>query len=171
MQFGQTPPQQRLPPIHPSGFFSGLKPLPIILGIVVDIVSTFALSSAYYILFIAQELSRSGASSEDALNDYWNSSEGVMASLVIGAIGTVIGGFYAGRRAGLLEMKHGACVGLGSILTGLLLQSLGSGAMSFQEWQWAIAYAAAIPAGALGGSIAEFFRTARRRPGGNWPGR
>jgi ABC-type branched-subunit amino acid transport system permease subunit len=170
MQFGQTPPQNRFPPIQPSGFFSGLKPLPIILGIVADIVSTFALSTAYYILFIAQELRQSGVS-EDALSDYWNSSEGVMASLIIGAIGTGIGGYFAGRRAGLLEMKHGAFVGFGSILTGLVLQSLGSDAMKFEEWQLAIAYAAAIPAGALGGSIAEFLRSARHRPGGNWPPR
>lgn len=171
MQFGQTPPDQRLPPIQPTGFFSGLKPVPIVFGIVADVVSTFALSTAYYMLFVAQEMSQHGGAPEDALTEYWNSSEGIMASLVIGAIGTVIGGFYAGRRAGSMEMKHGAFVGLGSILTGLVMQSLGGDAVRFQEWHMIIAYAAAIPAGALGGSIAEFVRGAHRPHGGSWPGR
>jgi hypothetical protein len=58
-----------------------------------------------------------------------------------------------------LEMKHGALVGIGSIILGLILQSGGT-ETSLPEWFMALSFAAAIPAGALGGFFAEMFRSA-----------
>ena len=70
----------------------------------------------------------------------------------------MIGGFFAAYKAGKLEMKHGALVGIGSIILGLLLQS---GAESeVPEWFMALSFAAAIPAGALGGFFAEMVKNA-----------
>jgi putative membrane protein (TIGR04086 family) len=82
-----------------------------------------------------------------------------MASLLLGSLGTLIGGFYAGYKAGALEMKHGAMVGIGSIILGLLLQS-GSTEREMPDWFIALSLVAAIPAGALGGLFAELFKNA-----------
>jgi putative membrane protein (TIGR04086 family) len=174
MQSPQPQPNNPPPPIEPTGFFTGIKIRPVIIGVVVDIVSTMILSTLYYFVFVAKDLSDKGAISEEAMAEYWSSSEGIMASLVIGTLGTAIGGFYAGRKAGALEMKHGALVGLGSILTGVILQSAGENGAGLNEWQLLVAYAAAIPAGALGGSLAEWARgfSGIKPPDlGNWPGR
>ena len=174
MQTRQPQPNNPPPPIEPAGFFTGIKIRPVIIGVVADIVATMILSTLYYFVFVAKDLSDKGAISEEALAGYWSSSEGILASLVIGTFGTAIGGFCAARKAGALEMKHGALVGVGSILTGVILQSAGENGPALNEWQLLIAYAAAVPAGALGGSVAEWargFSTMKPPGGGNWPGR
>jgi putative membrane protein (TIGR04086 family) len=147
-------------PIEPTGFFTGIRLRPIIGGIIVDTVATIVLVSGYYALFVAKQLPESGgAAAEDAFAQYWSSSEGLMASLLLGSLGTLIGGFYAGYKAGALEMKHGAMVGIGSIGLGLLLQS-GSTEREMPDWFIALSLVAAIPAGALGGLFAELFKNA-----------
>jgi putative membrane protein (TIGR04086 family) len=174
MQTGQPQQNSSPPPIQPTGFFTGIKILPVLLGMVIDIVATIMLSTVYYIAFVAEELSEKGLPSEDAMAEYWSSSEGIMASLVIGTLGTAIGGFYAARKAGVLEIKHGALVGVGSILIGMIMQAASEDRIGINEWQMMIAYAAAIPAGALGGAVAEMFRdrAAMKPPtGGGQPGR
>jgi putative membrane protein (TIGR04086 family) len=151
-----TPPA----PIEPTGFFTGIQFRPIIAGVVVDTIATLVMVSAYYALWVAKELpAPGGAAADDAFTQYWTSSEGLVASLLIGSLGTLIGGFYAAYKAGTLEMKHGAMVGIGSIILGLLLQS-GSAERELPDWFLAVSLAAAIPAGALGGLFAEMFTNA-----------
>ena len=172
MQSSQSPSYNPPPPIEPTGFFSGIKIRPVIIGIVVDIIATMILSTLYYFVFVVKDLSDKGAISEKAMADYWSSTEGIMVSLVIGTLATAIGGFYAGRKAGGLEMKHGALVGVGSILTGVILQSAGENDTGINQGQLLIAYAAAIPAGALGGSVAEWargFLPPKPPDRGKWP--
>jgi len=172
MQTGQPQSNNPPPPIEPTGFFTGIKIVPIVMGIVVDVVATIVMSTFYYFIFVAKEFTEKSLS-EEGLAEYWSSSEGVMVSLVLGTLGTVIGGFFAARRAGLLEIKHGALVGVGSIALGIILQSGGEESMPLNEWQMMIAYAAAIPAGALGGALAETLRGATINPasGGSWKNR
>ncbi len=67
-----------------------------------------------------------------------------------------MGGFYAAYKAGKLELKHGALVGVGSIVLGLAMQ-YGGEESKLPEWFVAVSTAAAIPAGALGGFFAEMF--------------
>lgn len=158
--------------IEPTGFFTGIQFRPIIGGVVVDVLATIALVNAYYWFFIAKDLAAQGGAAEDAYSQYFNSSEGLMASLLLGSLGTVIGGFYAGYKAGSLEMKHGALVGIGSIILGFILQFV-EPETPLPEWFMALSAAAAIPAGALGGFFAEMFKNAigggRARTSGSWP--
>jgi putative membrane protein (TIGR04086 family) len=146
------------PPIEPTGFFTGIQFRPIVMGVIIDTIATMVLTTAYYSIFIAKELTDSGLGGEKAFSDYWASSEGLMASLLLGSLGTLIGGFYAAYKAGTLEMKHGALVGIGSILLGLVLQTVGTES-ELPEWFMALSFAAAIPAGALGGFFAEMFKS------------
>jgi hypothetical protein len=163
-----TPPS----PIEPTGFFTGIQFRPIIGGVIVDTIATYALVYLYSWFFIAKELAEQGEAIEDAFTRYWNSGDGLVVSLLLGSLGTVIGGFYAGYKAGTLEMKHGALVGIGSIILGLVMQAAGMLGES-PEWFMALSFAAAVPAGALGGFFAEMFKSAigggRSPASGSWP--
>jgi len=143
-------------PIEPTGFFTGIQYRPIIGGVIVDTLSTIALTSFYYVYYVVPGEGLLAAFSEEAAA-YWASAEGLVASLLLGCLGTMIGGFYAAYKAGALEMKHGALVGIGSILLGLLMGAAGPDS-SVPEWFTGLAFAAAIPAGALGGFFAEMFK-------------
>lgn len=147
-----TPPK----PIEPTGFFTGIQFRPIILGAVVDLIATLALVYFYNQLYVVPN---SGAADalEEAAARYWASSDGLVVSLLLGSLGTLIGGFYAAYKAGTLEMKHGALVGVASILVGLVMQPDDS-AIRPPEWFMALSFAAAIPAGAIGGFFAEIFK-------------
>jgi hypothetical protein len=142
------------------------------MGMFVDIVASLALSAIYYAHFVDPAGGMGAAFSEEAAK-YWSSGDGLVATLVLGSLGTAVGGFYAAYKAGALEMKHGALVGIGSIVLGLLMQS-GHEESAFPEWFTAVAALAAIPAGALGGFVAEMFKNATgggtSRPVRDWPG-
>jgi putative membrane protein (TIGR04086 family) len=149
-------------PIEPTGFFAGIQFRPVVAGVVLDTLATIVLVTAYYSLFVAKELADPGGIAEDAFAEYWNSSEGLVMSLLLGSFGTMIGGFYAAYKAARLEMKHGALVGIGSIILALIFQAMGS-EREMPEWFMALSLVAAIPAGALGGFFAEMFRAATSR--------
>jgi len=150
-------------PIEPTGFFTGIQLRPILMGVVVDTVATFALISLYYSFYVEPGVSK-GAAVGDEAAAYWSTSEGLVATLLLGSLGTLIGGFYAAYKAGKLEMKHGALVGIGSIILGLALQT-GTEESALPEWFMALSAAAAIPAGALGGFFAEMFKNMTRGKG------
>ncbi|HEY7221921.1 MAG TPA: hypothetical protein VH985_26355 [Candidatus Binatia bacterium] len=160
MQYDPRPSTSSPPPIQPTGFFTGIQFRPVIGGVVVDTIATIALTTLYYSFFVAQDLAARGAASDDAFSQYWNSSDGLIASLLLGSLGTMIGGFFAAYKAGTLEMKHGALVGIGSIILGLVLQAAGEQEAATPEWFMALSFAAAIPAGAIGGFFAEMFKNA-----------
>lgn len=165
MQHHLKQPDRPPSPIEPTGFFTGIQIRPIVIGVILDVFATIALATGYYALFVARDFSGPGDLAEDAYAAYWNSSDGLMMSLLLGSLGTAIGGFYAAYKAGTLEMKHGALVGVGSILLGLVLHS-GGAEREMPDWFIALSLVAAIPAGALGGFLAEVFKnmTAPRRP-------
>jgi putative membrane protein (TIGR04086 family) len=168
MQYDPRPSTSPPSKIEPTGFFTGIQLRPIIGGVVVDTIATFALTWLYYSSFVAKDLTEQGGAAEDAFTQYFSSTDGLIASLLLGSLGTVIGGFFAAYKAGKLEMKHGALVGIGSIILGLLLQSGTQGDSALPEWFMALSFAAAIPAGALGGFFAEMFKNAIGG-GGGWP--
>jgi hypothetical protein len=157
----ETPPS----PLEPVGFFTGVKWRSVVVGVVVDVIVTFAASVLYDMFFVAKELGDKGAPSREALAEYWSSGDGLMAGLLIGLLGTAIGGFYAAYKAGLLEMKHGALVGLGSIIFGLIVQSATEQVVPLPEWYLFAGFAGAIPAGALGGFLAEALRGSKPNSG------
>ena len=72
----------------------------------------------------------------------------------IGLLGTAVGGFYAAYKAGSLEMKHGALVGFGSIIFGLCCPIRHRTSCPLPEW-YSVPGSGDIPAGALGGFLAE----------------
>jgi len=145
-------------PIEPTGFFTGIQFRPIITGAVIDFIASFVLAAFYYGFYVAPHAGAAAAFEEEAAS-FWATSDGMAASLLLGSLGTLIGGFYAAYKAGTLQMKHGALVGMISIIVGLVLQS-GDSESQLPEWFMALSFAAAIPAGALGGFLAEMLKDA-----------
>ena len=74
-------------PIEPTGFFTGIQIRPIITGAVVDFIATFALVAFYYRFYVAQG---SGVTEgfEEEMAKYWLSADGLLASLLLGSLGT-----------------------------------------------------------------------------------
>lgn len=160
-------------PVEPTGFFTGVQIRPIIIGVVVDYVATYAVTYAFFFIYLAKQLSKQGEVTGDQIRDYMTSPEGLLIGFVIGALGTALGGFVAAIKAGKLEIKHGALVGFCSLILSFIEQSLQEESTPLPEWFRLLSVLAIIPAGALGGFLAEAFKgLGRGRPqtGGSWPG-
>ena len=163
-----TPPS----PIEPTGFFTGVQIRPVIMGVVVDYVATYAAMYAYFFVYLANQLAERGELSQEAIADYMMSREGLIVGFIIGALGTALGGFVAARRAGKFEIKHGAFVGLGSLIVSFIEEMVRGESMPMPEWFRTLSILSIIPAGALGGYVAEMLKGAlggNGRGSRNWP--
>jgi hypothetical protein len=83
-------------------------------------ISTYVAMYAYVFMYLAKQLSKEGEVLADAITKYMTTTEGLLTGLAIGAACTALGGFIAGRMAGKLEIKHGAFVGLGSLIVSFM---------------------------------------------------
>jgi hypothetical protein len=159
-------------PIEPIGFFTGVQIRPVIIGVFVDYVATYAAMYVYFFVYLANKLAEHGELSQEALADYMMSREGMMMAFAIGALGTALGGFVAGRKAGKFQIKHGAFVGLGSLIVSFIEEMARQEGSPMPEWFRALSILSIIPAGALGGYVAEMFGGILGSAGGgagNWP--
>jgi putative membrane protein (TIGR04086 family) len=173
MQFDPRQTGKPLPPVQPTGFFTGVQIRPVIIGVVVDYVATLIGIYAYFFMYLPYELSKQGEVSSEAINDYMMTTEGLLIGFVIGTLGTAIGGFVAARKAGNFEIKHGAFVGLGSLIVSFIEQLMQQEFVPLPEWFRFLSVVAIIPAGALGGYVAELFKGsggARPPSSGKLPG-
>ena len=158
MQSGSYRPGDIPTPIEPASVFTGLQIRPIVAGVIVDYVATYVAMFAYIALFVAGKLLEKGDLSEEALRRYAVSPEGLLFGFAIGTLCIVLGGFVAGRLAKAFEVKHGAAVGVGSLIVSTLEHAMAESDFPLPEWFVLISYLAAIPAGALGGYLAERLR-------------
>jgi putative membrane protein (TIGR04086 family) len=153
--------------IEPTGFFTGVQIRPIIVGVVVDYIATYAGIYAYFFIYLAKELSKQGEVTGEQITEYMASPEGLMIGFTIGVLGTALGGFVAAHKAGKLEIKHGALVGVCSLILSFIEQSLQEESLPLPEWFRFLSVLAIIPAGALGGFVAGALKGSG---GGNRPG-
>src|SRR6266581_2130013 len=86
-------------PVHPTGFFTGVQIRPVIIGVVVDYVATSVMIYAYFFMYLANQLSKQGEVSSDAITNYMTTTEGLLIGFAIGTLGTAIGGFVAAWTA------------------------------------------------------------------------
>ena len=159
--------------IEPTGFFTGVQIRPIIVGVVVDYIATYAGIYAYFFIYLAKELSKQGEVTGEQIAKYMASPEGLMIGFMIGVLGTALGGFVAAHKAGKLEVKHGALVGVCSLILSFIEQSLQEDSLPLPEWFRFLSVLAIIPAGALGGFVAGALKgsgSRNRMGGGSWPG-
>jgi putative membrane protein (TIGR04086 family) len=147
-----TPP----PGIEPTSIFSGLRPLPILYGALVDHVATLLAGTVLFVAFAAdRSIDLSKEISDEAVAEVLASPEFLLCSFIVGALCTVLGGYLGARRAGCQHARHGAFVGLASLLIGLLLFVLPLTAEPPPLWYDLLGAAVVVPCGAAGGWLAE----------------
>lgn len=154
----QYDPHRPPSPIQPIGFFTGVQIRPVIVGVIVDYVGTYAAMYAFFFVYLANKLAERGELSQEAVADYMMSREGLLIGFAIGALGTALGGFVAAMKAGKFQIKHGAFVGLGSLIVSFIEEVMRQDGSPMPEWFRALSVLSIIPAGALGGYLAEIFR-------------
>src|SRR2546430_2357984 len=141
-------------PVHPTGFFTGVQIRPVIIGVMVDYVATSVMIYVYFFVYLANQLSKQGEVSSDAITNYMTTTEGLLIGFAIGTLGTAIGGFVAAWKAGNFEIKHGAFVGLGSLIVSFIEEVVRGEFISLPEWVRFLAVVTIIPTGPLGGDAA-----------------
>lgn len=131
----------------------------MVLGVVIDYVATYFVIYSYFFIYWANQASGQKQPSPEAIAQYMQSHEGMMITLTLGALGTLIGGFAAGLKATSREIKHGAFVGLGSLTLSFVEQQMAGGELRpMPEWMRAVSVLSIIPAGALGGLLAGLLK-------------
>lgn len=145
----------RPPPIQATGIFDSLKPGAIALGVLVDIAASMLGSLLLVALFSALEPPRDGASPREAAEALESSPHFLAASLCVGLLCTVLGGYVGARRAACHFARHGVWIGIGSALVGLLFYGAANAQAPHPPfWYDLLGFSLLLPAGALGGQIA-----------------
>jgi hypothetical protein len=147
------------PPIQPTGVFDGLRPGAILIGVLVDNLATFIAGPLLISLF-APELTPEpgGELPEDALEPLLTSPEFLLASLFVGLLCTVFGAYVGARRAACFCVRHGAWIAVGSAITALVILAI-AGPQEPRPPLWfdLVGFSLMIPAGALGGLLAQYY--------------
>jgi len=150
-------------PIEPEGTFAGLSAPAILFGAFVDLAVTTVAISLLVMGLAPEVLSQDPAASRKALQDCYASTSYVTGSLVLGALGTVLGAFVGARRAGTLHVRHGGWIAVASTSIGFLLTVLLPAPESVDAanplWAQVLAWLLILPAGVTGGAIAAALRT------------
>src|SRR5262245_53425354 len=146
----------RPPSIQPTGVFEGLRPGAIVFGVFVDTLASLLASLLLVgLLSGAQPPPEGGASPADAVRELSASPRFLFASLAVGLSCTVLGAFAGARRAACFFVRHGAWIGIGSALVGLLFYgSSGQAEPRPPLWFDMLGFSLLLPAGALGGYLA-----------------
>ena len=131
-----------------------LRSFSIVVGILVDTVSSVALAIVYSLFVFGLQLDPGEPPTDDSAG-LWN----VAVTEILGLLPTVLGGFVAGRMAKALEVRHGVAVGMAALLVWVFVESVAP-SDELPAWYRAISFIAVVPAGALGGYVAA--RRAKR---------
>ena len=142
-------------PVEPEGFFTGVEIRPLILGVVIDHIATYAMMFAYYFAYIAPNIGAGGELDQEKVTQFMLTSEGLMAGMVIGVLGTMVGGAVAGFKAKRYAAKHGGLVGAGSLVIAFIQQAMAENLLPIPEWYRTLGVILAMPAGAVGGYLAS----------------
>jgi len=134
----------------------------VAVGVAADIVSTMIFWSVYASAFLAEKIEQHGGI--DKIPEQSLSQEELLALGLIGTVGTVVGGYMAGKIAGHQETRHGVAVAVVSLVLGLGLELAVQGAIRLHPWEIPFLILM-IPAGALGGYLARWLRAPARYRG------
>jgi len=151
------------PPIQPGGMFDDIRLSAVLLGVLVDTAATVLGS----LVLLSAFMSRDGREpSDEVLRELSATPEFLLASLVVGLMCTVLGGYVGARRANRAHVRHGAWIAVGSALFGLAQFAVAApGAPTPPLWFDLVGFSLMIPAGAGGGLLARVAsRPAARGP-------
>ncbi len=144
-------------PAAPESPFGGLSYRAVALGVVVDHVASLVYGTALTLVLASDEIASSDeAVAKAALEAVAVSPAFVLSALVGGTICTVLAAFIGARYAGDHFRRHGAWIAAGSAGIALLWFPARE-AMSWLDWAGLFFI---IPAGILGGALAEWSEAA-----------
>ncbi|MGB0722038.1 MAG: hypothetical protein ACPGU7_06535 [Gammaproteobacteria bacterium] len=144
-----------------------MRPAPIAFGgIVVDVGGTLMASYALLIVYVQIQLNSGALTPLDLEADngravmdmFLNDPAALALSLLIGLVMTALGGFWAARMAGRLELFHGLGAGTVSLLVGEILFTDGG---SLPGWYSVLGYGLHLPVAVAG----SWFARSRSRHG------
>jgi len=155
----------RPPPLEPEGlvFFKGIRGLPVAIGALVDNAATIVLGLTVTGAIASGYAEPDGTLSEEALEALSHHPTLLAASMLIGTGCTALGGYVAGRMAGIHRLRHGAFVGLAAITLGLVSFASAPGGSTSPLWYDLLSFLLLVPAGLLGG-VASGIGGAEERP-------
>ena len=141
------------PPIQPTGVFHDIRLSAVLLGVLVDTAATIFGS----LLLLTTFMTRDGSEpSEETLRELSAMPDFLLASLVVGLLCTVLGGYVGARRADRAHVRHGAWIAVGSALFGLAQFAVAApGAPTPPLWFDLVGFSLMLPAGAAGGLLAR----------------
>jgi len=145
-------------PIEPQGLLEGINWRAVLFGAVVDTALT-AFAFVILLFWVAgpDVFSQDEEAAGQAINATVLSSEFLLSGLIVGMLATVIGAYVGARRAGISHVRHGGWVAICSALISLLfLLDPGANSQSAPPlWYDAVGLVLILPAGLLGGLLAE----------------
>ena len=153
--------EQPAPELEPQGFFTGIRPLAVVIGALVDNVTTLILSLLLLSIVASSYGESLGELDESALEALSRDPGVLVSSMVLGSFCTGFGGFMAARIAASHRARHGAFVGLFAIAMGLV--SYGSGTAAHPPvplWYDLLGFGLLVPVGALGGWLSSLTSSA-----------
>lgn len=142
-------------PIDPDGLLDGIRWPAVGLGVLVDVLVTFAANVPLLALFAPESLAEEPAKADQAMEQAYASPDFLIASLLVGLAATVCGAYVGARRAGAHHLRHGGWIAVASLLLGLVPVLLFDLEPRPPLWYEALGIVLMLPAGLLGGHIAR----------------
>jgi putative membrane protein (TIGR04086 family) len=136
--------------------FSGLRPRAILIGTLVDYLTSMPVGLVLIVILSLKNSVRFwDESSNEALDALTATPEFMTWALLLGMMCTAFGGYVAANQAGCRHAQHGAFVGLASLLIGFLFYLSPPPAVPLPQWYQMLGVVASIPIGAAGGWLAS----------------
>ena len=124
------------------------RPWPIVAGFLVDAVGSIVVGFVYFILKIGITVAEGENPGEIVL-----STTDYVMSTVFGLVFVVVGGYIAGRMAGIRPTMHGMCVGVAGLVAGILLGLVPD--PQAPTWFNVVSLITVVPMAGLGGYLAN----------------
>jgi len=142
-------------PPEPEGFFEGLDFRAVAVGVVVDHAATILFAILLVAVLLPADVEvEDEAAIAAAMEAVAGSTQYLISALVGGLICTVLAGFVGARRAGRRFAQHGFAIALASAALVLVLGPAGAGESPI--WYEAFGWILQLPAGILGGLMAQW---------------
>jgi hypothetical protein len=148
-------PEAQKPPdeIKTVGWLRSIRWRAVAAGVTADIVTSMVLWSLYAGAFLAEKIARYGGIEQ--IPEQSLSQQELLTLGFIGTVGTVVGGYVAGRIAVEQETRHGVAAAVASLVLGLGLELASQGVVRLAWWKIPFLILT-IPAGAFGGYLARW---------------
>ena len=129
---------------------TGLKWKAIVFGVAVDMLGSLVIGFVAYAATAAGQPLTEPVSMQERFGTI-----GLALLMVVGLAQTGLGGFAAAQMARAQFVRHGAAVGVVSLIFGLLLKLSSGPDDALPLWYDIASYLCVIPAAAFGGQLAE----------------